>query len=148
MSPNGLSLGWLNRLSGFETLPSTNPAQIKIAEGFFRSEHRWTDVNNDGLIDFLAIEDESDNVTVWINSGIAPSLTSGMLWEKRVGIWTPGKGKGANVRFPKLNRSGRAGMHVVVEKTAQADTWFNDGKYRGARDDEEVRDPGLPKIPA
>ncbi|KAH3946159.1 hypothetical protein HBH70_059420 [Parastagonospora nodorum] len=148
MSPKGLSLGWLNRPSGLETLPSTNRAQIKIAEGFSRSEHRWADVNGDGLVDFLAVEAESGNVILWINCGMVPSLTSGMLWEKRLGFWTPGKGKGANVHFPKLSRSGRADMHVVDEKTAQADTWFNDGECRGARDDGEVKDPGLPKIPA
>jgi len=53
MDPDGRSSGWLNTPNEMHTMPSTIPNQIKIAEGFRRSELRWADVNGDGKADLV-----------------------------------------------------------------------------------------------
>ncbi|KAF2830002.1 SGNH hydrolase [Ophiobolus disseminans] len=146
MSPDGRSLAWLNTPSGLHTLPSTMPNQIKLSEGYDRSEHRWADVNGDGKVDFLAINKFSGEVQVWINLGTTPTLTSGMTWDRQRDIWMAGAERGANVHFPRLSRSKRADYHVAYPQTNVAETWFNEGRCVGARDDGEVRDPGLPRV--
>lgn len=55
MFPDGRSLGWLNTPHGLQTMPSMNPHQIKIAEGFERADMRWADVNGDGRVDLLYV---------------------------------------------------------------------------------------------
>jgi hypothetical protein len=40
------------------------PNQINPAQGFSRSDHRWADVNGDGLVDFLRVDAHTGNVTV------------------------------------------------------------------------------------
>jgi hypothetical protein len=148
-------------------MSSTIPKQIKISEGSPRPDIRFADVNGDGLADYLyvhprnlsfrtpnthrrTIDPYTGDVRVWINLGIIPTLTSGMSWNAQGSIWMPGKERGANVHSPRLSKSGRADYHVVYPQTGAADTWFNDEgcKGSGAMDDGEVRDPGLPKVPA
>jgi hypothetical protein len=53
MEPDGRSLGWLNTLHGLATMPSTNPNQIKLAEGYERGDLRLADVNGDGTVDLV-----------------------------------------------------------------------------------------------
>lgn len=91
MDPTGRSLAWLNSPDNhLITLPSTIPNQIKFSEGLPRSSYRWATVNGDGRVDFLAIDAVTGNLTVWINLGTTPSLTSGMSWHRQDGTWMPG----------------------------------------------------------
>ncbi|KAF2713128.1 carbohydrate esterase family 3 protein [Pleomassaria siparia CBS 279.74] len=151
MKPDGTSLGWLNKASGMQTIPATNANQIKVRDGFDRANYQWADVNGDGKVDLLWVDKHTGNVKAWINKGIQPAFTSGILWDMQPSIWMPGVERGANIHFPKLSTSGRADYLWVHPQTSAAWVYYNAGSCAGDNgpgpDDGAMTDPVLPTVP-
>ncbi|KAL3708913.1 hypothetical protein TMatcc_002701 [Talaromyces marneffei ATCC 18224] len=146
MEPNGRTTGALNLgENAFEDV-----GQIKHSEGYDRANHKWADVNGDGLVDFLWVDKFSGDASVWQNAGQMPN---GTLIDGSSFHWTPlgaayeGEDRGANIHFPNLGGLGRADYHQVIPRTNVAYTWYNvcPGGGISALDDESASiDPQLP----
>ncbi|KAJ5801621.1 uncharacterized protein N7518_003689 [Penicillium psychrosexuale] len=148
IEPDGRTTGALNKgENNFEDV-----GQIKHTEGYDRANHKWADVDGDGLLDFLWVDKFNGDTSVWKNKGRVADgkLVGGSTFEwEALGARYQGADRGANMHFPNLGGLGRADYHQVIPRTNKAYTWFNvcSGGSGKALDDEDPSiDPGLPAL--
>ncbi|KAL1599455.1 Glucan endo-1,3-alpha-glucosidase agn1 [Paraconiothyrium brasiliense] len=149
MDPDGRTVAWLNKgLSGLTPLN-----QVKVSVGFDRPNHRWADVNGDGLVDFIWVDKHTGNVQFWENNGFIPSIGSSMNWIGYSSSWISGKERGENIQFPKMRAgSKRVDYHIVHPRNGRGTTYFNSncgdgGVGPGPDDGAGAVDPQLPDNP-
>ncbi|EPE08332.1 carbohydrate esterase family 3 protein [Ophiostoma piceae UAMH 11346] len=145
MELNGRTTGWLNKADGMESL-----GQVKRSENYDRANHRFADVNGDGLADFLWVDKFTGDATVWYNLGHKPDGGSNWGWYSQGKAYN-GNARGTNMFWPNLGGLGRADMFNVEPKTGYGWVNFNTcGSTTGGSsngDDGDIVDPGLPKPP-
>lgn len=139
MEPDGRTWGFLNS-NGGKML--TKLSQIKKTEGKDRANLHFTDVNGDGLDDFLWINKFNGDTEVWYNRGPILASGSAFTWEHQ-GAFDQGAAQGSCIRYPDLDGNGRADMHVVDSLANTAMTWFNDCGNGGGDDANTLTTPTL-----
>ncbi|KAI1129345.1 carbohydrate esterase family 3 protein [Nemania abortiva] len=148
MKPDGHTTAWLNDCKqGLFNL--RNVGQVKFTERLDRANHRFADVNGDGLADFLWVDKFTGDASVWINDGEKPEdqrpalLGSKFKWIKSGPLYA-GSSRGPNLHYPNLGGIGRADQVEVDPNTAQG--WISFNTCPAGGDDGGIvpRDPSLP----
>ncbi|KAK4455138.1 hypothetical protein QBC34DRAFT_445431 [Podospora aff. communis PSN243] len=139
LEKNGRTTGWLNKPEAMLW-----QGQIKFSVQKDRANHRWADVNGDGLADFMWVDKFSGNTHVWYNMGPRQISGSSFWWHPKGRLYA-GSSTGPNLHFPNLGGVGRADMTEVNPKTGLGWTWFNSCPPGG--DDGPIGSPGLPPAP-
>ncbi|KAI0811428.1 carbohydrate esterase family 3 protein [Xylaria sp. FL0064] len=148
LAPDGKTTAWLNDCKA-DLFELRNVGQVKFSENFDRANHRFADVDGDGLADFLWVDKFTGDASVWINKGEQPEDERNTLggskfrWDKSGPLYA-GSNRGANLHYPNLGGQGRADQVDVDPNTAKGYVSFNTCPPGGDDGGIVPRDPLLP----
>ncbi|KAI0967672.1 carbohydrate esterase family 3 protein [Xylaria arbuscula] len=148
MQPDGRTTAWLNDCKA-DLFALRSVGQVKFSEDLDRANHRFADVDGDGLADFLWVDKFTGDASVWINKGEQPEDQRGELlgskfkWEKSGPLYA-GSNRGANLHYPNLGGQGRADQVDIDPNTAKGYASFNTCPPGGDDGGIVPRDPSLP----
>jgi lysophospholipase L1-like esterase len=124
-------------VTAYLNLGGSNPGQPGwlpqgvIANGVGAKQHqiRFADINGDGRVEYLVVDDETGAVTSWANEG-SPQGNNGpdagkVVWASQGTIAT-GVGVGKGVRFADINGDGRSD-YIWLDENGAATVLINAG---------------------
>ncbi|KAI8631762.1 hypothetical protein F5Y19DRAFT_472646 [Xylariaceae sp. FL1651] len=148
MKPDGTTTAWLNDCKA-DLFSLRNVGQVKFSEKLDRANHRFVDVDGDGLANFLWADKFTGDASVWINRGEQPENQRGNLggskfkWDKEGPLYA-GSTRGSNLHYPNLGGQERADQVKVDRNTAKGYISFNACPAGGDDGGVVPQDPSLP----